>query len=460
MMNKKQIIKFIGLFIIIIGFTMACTLNDNKSTTDNIEQGIVSLSEPGPDGELMDTKAINCGIKDGMLVFQNNKDFINALHILTNAPRKEVDAWEKNIGFTSQRSIFQQIVADELALDEQYEGMTDSELSQMQPPESHSSSYYYYLDKDIIKLFDEGTEDESYNYSICDPSLAKIVNEDGMMAVSGVIYQYTSNRIKRINDNDFSKISLLKKVNESSPVDNITVEMYPEANVSRGVSNRTVSSGWKTSGKKKRYRLSLYFTSDQYLANGTMWKVTYNINFQCQEKNFWGNWKYKSAPKTWISGDWLAYFELEHPVNLHLFNASTYGDDYASDYINNFWSSVNINGGGTSPYPSTFYYQYNYGGEYIRIINIRLGTYYWHARNAWGDAIIGNSSIGYVTPVGFTWCARENTSYSFDRKVDVAYGANGKWVYKYNVSGTINFNNSTFGDPIPGVFKGGFYRVR
>jgi hypothetical protein len=41
----------------------------------------------------------------------------------------------------------------------------------------------------------------------------------------------------------------------------------------------------------------------------------------------------------------------------------------------------------------------------------------------------------------------------------VAYGANGQFAYKYGVTGTITFNNATFGDPISGVTKAGFYKA-
>jgi hypothetical protein len=60
---------------------------------------------------------------------------------------------------------------------------------------------------------------------------------------------------------------------------------------------------------------------------------------------------------------------------------------------------------------------------------------------------------------GYTWCANENGSCNFGSKVDVAYGANGKFNYKYAVSGTIAFNNASFGDPAPGVAKAGFYKA-
>ncbi len=69
----------------------------------------------------------------------------------------------------------------------------------------------------------------------------------------------------------------------------------------------------------------------------------------------------------------------------------------------------------------------------------------------------GGTDTGTV-PAGYTKCTNEGGSCNFSTKVDVAYGANGKFNYKYGVTGTIVFNNANFGDPIPGVPKGGYYK--
>jgi hypothetical protein len=60
--------------------------------------------------------------------------------------------------------------------------------------------------------------------------------------------------------------------------------------------------------------------------------------------------------------------------------------------------------------------------------------------------------IGYIATVG-----ENNTAY-FDTPVDVAYGANGNFYYMNNVSGSIRFDNQTFGDPIVGTYKYGWYK--
>lgn len=82
--------------------------------------------------------------------------------------------------------------------------------------------------------------------------------------------------------------------------------------------------------------------------------------------------------------------------------------------------------------------------------------------NTFGDPIAGVVKACYITnsppnanrgPNGYTRCASENQRCSFSGTKTVAYGANGQFNYKSGITGGINCNNSTFGDPIPGVVK-------
>jgi hypothetical protein len=54
----------------------------------------------------------------------------------------------------------------------------------------------------------------------------------------------------------------------------------------------------------------------------------------------------------------------------------------------------------------------------------------------------------------YTYCSDENETCTYTGTVDIAYGADGEYNYLYNQSsGSIDCDNSTFGDPIYGVVK-------
>lgn len=62
-------------------------------------------------------------------------------------------------------------------------------------------------------------------------------------------------------------------------------------------------------------------------------------------------------------------------------------------------------------------------------------------------------------PAGYTFCTNEGGSFTLPARSHVAYGADSQFFYLYNQTGTITFNNATFGDPTPGYPKAGYYKI-
>jgi Protein of unknown function (DUF1553)/Protein of unknown function (DUF1549)/Planctomycete cytochrome C/Concanavalin A-like lectin/glucanases superfamily len=62
-------------------------------------------------------------------------------------------------------------------------------------------------------------------------------------------------------------------------------------------------------------------------------------------------------------------------------------------------------------------------------------------------------------PEGYVRCAREGESLVLREARDVAYGARGRFRFLAGRSGTVTFDNATFGDPIPGVAKVGYFKT-
>lgn len=78
-----------------------------------------------------------------------------------------------------------------------------------------------------------------------------------------------------------------------------------------------------------------------------------------------------------------------------------------------------------------------------------------------GDAVVDLwwEQLSGGGPAGYAFCANEGQRCSFSDLRDVAYGANGRFNYRTNVSGGIDCTNAVFGDPIPGVFKACYSRA-
>jgi hypothetical protein len=61
-------------------------------------------------------------------------------------------------------------------------------------------------------------------------------------------------------------------------------------------------------------------------------------------------------------------------------------------------------------------------------------------------------------PPGYAYCANEGQTFTLPVASDVAYGKDGAFNFLFNRTGSITFNNITFGDPLPGVGKFGFFK--
>jgi hypothetical protein len=69
------------------------------------------------------------------------------------------------------------------------------------------------------------------------------------------------------------------------------------------------------------------------------------------------------------------------------------------------------------------------------------------------------SGVATGLPVGYIYACEENQSYNFGTTVvDLAYGKNGTYAYLTGRSGLVTFNNATFGDPLVGTVKSGYFK--
>ena len=108
------------------------------------------------------------------------------------------------------------------------------------------------------------------------------------------------------------------------------------------------------------------------------------------------------------------------------------------------------------------YVVYGANGQYFSKANV-TGSITCNNTTFGGDPIPGTvkacySGLTQPPQSPYTLCAPENGSCSFTGTQNVAFGANGHFFYKTNVTSPITCNNATFGgDPIPGTVKSCYY---
>ncbi|MFT4143958.1 MAG: family 78 glycoside hydrolase catalytic domain [Mobilitalea sp.] len=91
-------------------------------------------------------------------------------------------------------------------------------------------------------------------------------------------------------------------------------------------------------------------------------------------------------------------------------------------------------------------------GDFIVFDNVGSGSHTF-------QRIVTNISTP-AGPAGYAYCANEDGTYTLPGTCDVAYGANGNYLYLNNKTGNITFNYDTFGgDPALFTPKAGFFKL-
>jgi hypothetical protein len=322
-------------------------------------------------------------VKNGILVFKNNIALKETLTAISEMTPQQYNCWLQENNFISLQSIFNNIVKAEESLDEPYVNLSESELSKIAPPPVHSSLYYTYLDKGLIKkIIYEADQTEGYELSTSFPALATILSPEGFYAVGDTIVYCGNEILKYWIHGDINKLNhLISAQYEKNKIEVWTLE---DKSLKGTLNPNPAQSGWVTSGIRRLF-INLSFESWQYLGDGTGWKYYHYINVRSEKKNFWGNWKYNETDM-YIKGNWEGYIRYENPIYLntlyYYFSAvfhPSYYPGYYHNFGNNLYCSISLFDGTISPYPTEWSVSYSVGGQKAFIYDISISHYNWEA---------------------------------------------------------------------------------
>ncbi len=296
-------------------------------------------------------------VEDGMLVFADQKAFEVVFDELQKYDRDQANAWERQLGFVSQRQIFDRIVdAEYQHLVAPYEDLSDDELRNLPPPVGHSEEYEHYLASGLIRTVQDREAGELYDYNLPNPALARVLNEQGFVAVGDVVYQTTPEHDKTMPRGGGASLAELARATKSDAKRGIEVRSNLPDFSTAGAMNK--NTGWPTAGSRRGFM--------QVWMSFTYWNpfphkqatVGYHVNVKSQKKNFWGNWVYASCPnEVWIWGNWTLRLDYRWATSLGYAYADNFSRSYSYPYhpncINNFYGSMKAYSGGTMPYPAS-----------------------------------------------------------------------------------------------------------
>jgi len=306
-------------------------------------------------------------VRDGYLAFDSRESFRKSINKIVNQSEIERNKWEQKIGFVSQQRIAENVINEELKKDSINRiKFADTDLSPskntdynseafkkalslVSKSDLHSNAYYEALSKGVIKLIDEGTENEYWDFSVFSSCYVNFINEDGLYAVADTLYQVTNNGIKAIKYSDSSsKITIL---NVTKPSNNVKFRSPIQKVNSPGV----FSSPWVQSTSwllKKRIRISVELTLQYLIVSTLNYEFFHRVHSECQGQNILGTWIYDDCGTVKIDGSWE--ISMYRYPQLYSSSYSFTGND-----ANNYFFSVSPGSGALAYYESYFVVQPN-----------------------------------------------------------------------------------------------------
>lgn len=317
----------------------------------------------------------NIHVRRGMLVFNSMSQMNETSEELNISNSSHRSFGFERLKFRSQKEIFDQIIIDEDEYEKEYLQISEEEAKNLNPATAHSNLYLEMRDKGIIKEFFE-EDGISYDYAICDPLYASVLNEDGFVAIGDTVYYVDSEKVACWKNADFNRLHVLKNITETDSVKGLFV-INAKA-ITRGT---PVDEQWQEikyadgyrDGKKYKYALHLHFQVLQWLGNrpGTdrdevsiSYKYYMSIKSK-QKKKLFGGYKYRtSQAEFWgnVSGKASCYPRDQFTADILVGNA---GSDHYKGGVANSYLGLKFFGERTSTgsWDSTYTLSFHRGTE-------------------------------------------------------------------------------------------------
>jgi hypothetical protein len=247
-------------------------------------------------------------VENGYIRFYSKETFINSINYISSLSNIEREKWERKINFTSQYSLVNRLINEELTKDSINRIIyKNSDLSKVDKREYHSDYYYILKSKGIIKIVEEGTQNEYWDYNVFDRNSTKYINEEGIFAIADTLYQISDKSIKCIKlSSNKSKNEHLIELNKSKNII-YKVSDSNNANQNQPVSGEIWADSWTTEGRwpsvQKRIKVGIELSLVEFLISTQTIRFKHNFYVKCQKTNLFNVWIYDWSSVE-INGNW------------------------------------------------------------------------------------------------------------------------------------------------------------
>ena len=240
-------------------------------------------------------------VENGMLSFSSMENFNKVFADVTEKDNSYLDNWEGSLGFTSLRSIFNQVVKAENEFSDNLSKIhgENAVLSR----EKFGYTEVTNKNKEILIFMEDG----SFDLDVTTFGHSYILNAEGLVKIGGKIYNFTKDYVKVLGSNSFKSFSHLKTITCSDESANIFVsDVQRETNILFESHNQKTNEIVKTCiATNNKDRLIVYEDYVYYAQGGTpcyVYSHNYLIKLRNLKKNIFGSWVNSETGSMRITG--------------------------------------------------------------------------------------------------------------------------------------------------------------
>ncbi len=335
-MKNQPLLIYVCFYVLSIGFIL------NSCTRQPIDR-----SETLPDVKLT----------DNYLEFKNRKVFDETIESLTLKNQNEQSLWEKQLSFVSMQSLYNKIIEAEMAKHAAFDALPENEKTIKNYPEEYTPLTKTHLN--MLSIDQEGL----INMNVFNETLAKVVNEDGVVKIGDLIYKYSKDKIRIITNGDKTKLANLHTYTKSDVQNNIyvsdiTIKKNQIKNARLGpFSNSCDARQGNCNGCRRviAYEENIYIREPATTSGGQLTgtgefitTVVYQVKVRSLRRNWIGSW----VDATSVLRAYGTYnIDFIDPANPNPRSYDRSSDGGSSTFFANFIYADNFIGNNSNTYP-------------------------------------------------------------------------------------------------------------
>jgi hypothetical protein len=249
--------------------------------------------------------------EDGILIFDSWEHLNEVNTVLRDKGYEaELQFGEKH-NFTSQNVILQEVMLAEERIEEEYITANNGNYEGLRIPKSQA--YQDALQKGLLNVEEDSDTAHTYYLSVLNPTISRLMNEEGFVMVGTELWQHTNTQIKFCKDCTIKDKELLARATITN--DDETIVTFTKNRNSRLINDWSnyqpawQEFGYKRGRNRKRARYNRIGWSEKSDNCQTCFiNCTYYLNNQAQTYE-WGKWKFRNSymPRFKWDGTWGGY---------------------------------------------------------------------------------------------------------------------------------------------------------